>query len=222
MRRKLDGAAPAKGKGAGRAASATERAEETAARTRHRLQDALQNRDLLKSIGEYEEYLPLSTRVVRELRAIFECLGGMPSDGSRLLLVRPPPPSKGGVPPPPVAPEPAMPPGGKVLRTEKVGSGSYTSYTTLALKTGYPHLDAYGEARRSVAYASGTSTSLHGFRTCFVITHFGCSLRDPKSMDIVGSSGTLAKSSSRPGRRQGSPSQPAPRPSKRPPATPCG
>lgn len=154
VRRKLDGAAPAssrgKGAGGGKAASAAERAEETAARTRHRLQDALQNRDLMKSIGEYEEYLPLSTRVVRELRAIFECLGGMPSDGERLLLVRPPSPSSRAPP----SPEPALPPGGKVLRTEKVGSGHYTSHTMQVLKTGYPHLDAYGEARKSVAYAS--------------------------------------------------------------------
>ena len=69
--------------------SAVERAEETAATTRDRLQEALQNCDLMKSIGDYEEYLPLSTRVVWELRAIFECLGGMPSDGQGLILFAP-------------------------------------------------------------------------------------------------------------------------------------
>ena len=157
VRRKVDGAATVdkkRGKKAVatiRATTAAERAEETAARTRDRLQEALQNRDLMKSIGEYEEYLPLSTRVVRELRAIFECLGGMPSDGIDLLLsssattfnVRNMPPI-----------EPSLPPGGKVLRTEKVGSGRYTNMTLMPLRTGYPHLDSYGEARKSVAYAS--------------------------------------------------------------------
>ncbi|KAL7537262.1 hypothetical protein ACHAXR_007696 [Thalassiosira sp. AJA248-18] len=151
VRRKVDGAATVdkskKGKKSAAAAkvasSAAERAEETAAKTRDRLQEALQNRDLMKSIGEYEEYLPLSTRVVRELRAIFECLGGMPSTGFLLSSMKTLPP-----------PEPSLPPGGKVLRTEKVGSGHYTNFTTKPLKTGYPQLDSYGEARRSVAYAS--------------------------------------------------------------------
>ena len=128
--------------------TAAERSEETASKTRDRLQEALQNRDLMKSIGEYEEYLPLSTRVVRELRAIFECLGGMPTDGSSLLLSSSSVPSY--IPPP----EPSLPPGGKVLRTEKVGSGHYTQTTMQSLKTGFPQLDSYGEARRSVAYAS--------------------------------------------------------------------
>jgi len=156
VRRKVDGAATVdkksrgkKSSAGGKATTAAERAEETASRTRDRLQEALQNRDLMKSIGEYEEYLPLSTRVVRELRAIFECLGGMPSNGSGLLLVTPSQPMKGLSPP-----EPSLPPGGKVLRTEKVGSGHYTNFTMKLLKTGYPHLDSYGESRKSVAFAS--------------------------------------------------------------------
>ncbi|KAL9180721.1 hypothetical protein ACHAXT_011174 [Thalassiosira profunda] len=154
VRRKVDGAATVekrrekKASRGQRAATAAERAEEAAAQTRDRLQEALQNRDLMKSIGEYEEYLPLSTRVVRELRAIFECLGGMPSDGEGLALSSAAP--LPNLPPP----APALPPGGKVLRTEKVGSGHYTNLTLADLRTGYPHLDAYGEARKSVAYAS--------------------------------------------------------------------
>jgi exocyst complex protein 7 len=48
---------------------------ESAAEARIRFNTAVQNRDLMKSIGEFEEYLPLTTRMVRELRAIFECLG---------------------------------------------------------------------------------------------------------------------------------------------------
>ncbi|KAL3760811.1 hypothetical protein ACHAWU_007877 [Discostella pseudostelligera] len=162
VRRKVDGAATVvekKSRGGGAASavkssakvsSAKERAEETAAKTRDRLQEALQNRDLMKCIGEYEEYLPLSTRVVRELRAIFECLGGMtsstmmPSTSSSRSLAQSTPPSI----------EPSVPPGGRVLRTEKVGSGHYSNLTMKPLKTGYPHLDAYGEARKSVAYAS--------------------------------------------------------------------
>ncbi|KAL7545865.1 hypothetical protein ACHAWF_009221 [Thalassiosira exigua] len=157
VRRKVDGAPDPKArKGRGKsvpkrvATSAAERAEETAAAARDRLQEALQNRDLMKSVGEYEEYLPLSTRAVRELRAIFECLGGMPSDG-RGLALQPLKPSLARALPPPA---PAAPAGGKVLRTEKVGSGRYADLTLKPLRTGYPHLDAYGEARRSVAYAS--------------------------------------------------------------------
>eukprot|EP00956_Cyclotella_meneghiniana_P000845 scaffold966_cov47-Cyclotella_meneghiniana.AAC.2 len=132
------------------------RAEETAKETRDRLQDALQNRDLMKCIGEYEEYLPLSTRVVRELRAIYECLGGMSSSNgsgsgssSAVLMM-----NTGAMPSKSVEPTPSLPPGGKVLRTEKVGSGHYTNMTMKPLKTGFPHLDSYGEARKSVAYAS--------------------------------------------------------------------
>jgi len=48
---------------------------ESAAQARIRYMNAVQNRDLMKSVGEYEENLPLTTRMVRELRAIFECLG---------------------------------------------------------------------------------------------------------------------------------------------------
>lgn len=156
VRRKVD-APPAPDRKSSSAAGArqrntrvttAERSEESASKTRDRLQEALQNRDLMKSIGEYEEYLPLSTRVVRELRAIFECLGGMPTDGSSLLMSSANLPSY--IPPP----EPSLPPGGKVLRTEKVGSGHYTQTTMQSLKTGFPQLDSYGEARRSVAYAS--------------------------------------------------------------------
>jgi len=157
VRRKVDGAATIDKKSRGkkkdsnvRASSAAERAEETASKTRDRLQDALQNRDLMKSIGEYEEYLPLSTRVVRELRAIYECLGGMPTNGTGLILA----PLSQSMARSLSPPEPCLPPGGKVLRTEKVGSGHYTNYTMKSLKTGYPHLDSYGEARKSVAYAS--------------------------------------------------------------------
>lgn len=154
VRRKVDAPAPdvnRKSSAARRSSTrvtAAERSEETASKTRDRLQEALQNRDLMKSIGEYEEYLPLSTRVVRELRAIFECLGGMPTDGTNLLLSSASLPSY--IPPP----EPSLPHGGKVLRTEKVGSGHYTQSTMQSLKTGFPQLDSYGEARRSVAYAS--------------------------------------------------------------------
>ena len=153
VRRKVEGAVSTpdrkRGKAGRRGGTAADRAEETAGATRDRLQEALQNRDLMKNIGEYEEYLPLSTRVVRELRAIFECLAGMPTDGRGLVLS-----SDGGAGVKDFAVRPAVPPGGKVLRTEKVGSGHYTNVTTAALRTGHPHLDAYGEARRAVAYAS--------------------------------------------------------------------
>mmetsp|Transcript_15238 Transcript_15238/g.29738 ORF Transcript_15238/g.29738 Transcript_15238/m.29738 type:complete len:849 (+) Transcript_15238:205-2751(+) len=150
VRRKVEGAPLVEDKDGKKkpAMRAANRAEEAAAQTRDRLQEALQNRDLMKTIGEYEEYLPLSTRVVRELRAIFECLGAMSTNGSGLVLS---PLNKSFTIPPP---EPILPPGGKIMRTEKVGSGHYTNLTMKPLKTGYPQLDSYGEARKSVAYAS--------------------------------------------------------------------
>jgi len=114
--------------------------KEKAHETRRRLTAALQNRDLLKSVGEYEEFLPLDTRAVRELRAVFECLG---SEGCYL------------------GPESNRPsyspveiPNNKVTRTEKVGSGCYSNLTKRPLKTGFPHLDAYGEARKAIAFSS--------------------------------------------------------------------
>eukprot|EP00566_Odontella_aurita_P004666 CAMPEP_0113594808 /NCGR_PEP_ID=MMETSP0015_2-20120614/39296_1 /TAXON_ID=2838 /ORGANISM="Odontella" /LENGTH=793 /DNA_ID=CAMNT_0000501873 /DNA_START=138 /DNA_END=2520 /DNA_ORIENTATION=+ /assembly_acc=CAM_ASM_000160 len=112
---------------------------ETAADTRIRLSQALQNRDLMKSVGEYEEYLPLDTRPVRELRAIFECLGG---DGSQLGF-------SDGIVRQRVFPAPS-----KVVRTEKVGSGGYCNVVKQPLKTGFNHLDSYGEARKAVGFAS--------------------------------------------------------------------
>jgi len=103
----------------------------------------LQNRNLLKSIGEFEEYQPVEARPIREIRSLFECLG---SHGYAL------------------GPMPKREPAGlaqifgipanKVLRTEKVGSGCYTNLVRQPLKTGFPQLDAYGEARKEVAFQS--------------------------------------------------------------------
>jgi exocyst complex component 7 len=103
----------------------------------------LQNRDLLRSIGEYEEYQPVDARHVRELRGIFECLGG---NGYQLVA----PPEKE---PPGLQYHFGLPPN-RVVRTEKVGSGGYTNFCQRPLKTGFPHVDAYGEARKSVAFGS--------------------------------------------------------------------
>lgn len=121
-------------------------ARETARDTRQRLSAALQNRDLMKSVGEHEESLPLDTRTIRELRAIFECLGGIgcfletsaksqPNEIMKRLAEYQ------------VA-------AGKVSRTEKIGSGHYTKLTMKNYASGYSHLDAYSEARRVVAYQS--------------------------------------------------------------------
>jgi len=126
--------------------AANPHAQETARDTRERLSAALQNRDLMKSVGEYEESLPLDTRTVRELRAMFECLGG---NGCFLNPATKP------------TSEDIMKSlskyqaaAGKLSRTEKIGSGHYTKLTMKNLETGYPHLDAYAEARRSIAYQS--------------------------------------------------------------------
>jgi exocyst complex component 7 len=118
-------------------------ANETAQQTRERLAAALQNRDLLRSIGEVEEYQPIEARLVRELRGIFECLSG---NGFQLG-----PPHRNE--PPGLAAHFGIPPN-RVVRTEKVGSGTYTNQTLRPLKTGFPHVDAYGESRKTVAFAS--------------------------------------------------------------------
>mmetsp|Transcript_11046 Transcript_11046/g.30532 ORF Transcript_11046/g.30532 Transcript_11046/m.30532 type:complete len:815 (-) Transcript_11046:29-2473(-) len=117
--------------------------KETAEQTRDRLNNALQNRDLLKNIGEYDEYQPLEARPIREIRAMFECLI---SYGYGL------------------EPAPKREPSGlaaifglqpqNISRTEKVGSGCYNKLTKGELKLGFPHLDAYGMSRREIAFAS--------------------------------------------------------------------
>jgi exocyst complex component 7 len=112
-------------------------------KTRDRLTKALQNRDLLKSIGEYEEHQPVEARPIREMRSVFECLGG---EGYHLGPARKREPASltasFGVA------------ASKVVRTEKVGSGGYTNLVKKTLKTGYPHIDAYGESRKEVAFKS--------------------------------------------------------------------
>lgn len=83
----------------------------------------------------------MDARPIREMRAVFECLGG---DGHHLGPPRKKEPSSlaaaFGVP------------ANRVVRTEKVGSGGYTSLVKKNLKTGFAQLDAYGEARREVAF----------------------------------------------------------------------
>lgn len=119
---------------------------ESALDTRMRLSDALQNRDLMKSVGEYDEYLPLDTRTVRELRAMYECL-----TGSNCFLNSTKSPSSDDIMKYLQKYQTAA---GKVTRTEKIGSGFYTKLTKEPLKTTYGHLDAYSEARRGVAFQS--------------------------------------------------------------------
>ena len=79
--------------------------------------------------------------MVRGLRGIFECL----SDNAFQLV----PPHK------------QEPPGlahhfgilaNRVVRAEKVGFGIYTNLVQRPLKTGFPHVDAYGESRKTVAF----------------------------------------------------------------------
>ena len=111
--------------------------------TRDRLSAALQNRDLLRSIGEFEEYQPIEARLVRELRGIFESLGG---NGYQLL---PAPKNE-----PPGLSHHFGIPANRVVRTEKVGSGCYTNLVQRPLKTGFPHVDAYGDSRKIVAFGS--------------------------------------------------------------------
>lgn len=75
------------------------------------------------------------------MRAVFETLGG---EGHHLGPARKKEPSSlsaaFGVP------------ANRVVRTEKVGSGGYTNLAKKHLKTGFAQLDAYGEARKEVAF----------------------------------------------------------------------
>jgi exocyst complex protein 7 len=111
--------------------------------TRERLTKALQNRDLLKSIGEYEEHQPVEARPIREMRAVFECLGG---EGHHLGPARKKEPSSlsaaFGIP------------ANRVVRTEKVGSGGYSSLIKKPLRTGFAQIDSYGESRKDIAFKS--------------------------------------------------------------------
>jgi exocyst complex protein 7 len=125
---------------------------ETAQDTRRRLTDALQKKDLLKSVGEYEDIFPLDSTSLREIRAIMECLRGDSNNNgsylgaSSVLQQRQTQQQQ--------APLSDIPPGTKVARTEKVGSGFYSNLSKRPINTGYPLLDAYGEARKTVALAS--------------------------------------------------------------------
>ena len=122
---------------------------ETAADTRRRLSEALQNRDLMKSVGEYEEHLPLDTRTVRELRAMYECL-----TGSNCFLGSHNPSMKHQSVEIMNILKKYQSASAKVTRTEKIGSGFYSKLTKDPLTTTYKHLDAYSEARRKVAFQS--------------------------------------------------------------------
>jgi exocyst complex component 7 len=111
--------------------------------TRQRFAGALQNRNLLKSIGENEEFQPVEARPIREIRSLFDCLG---SHGYTLgPMTKSEPPGLSQI---------FDIPANKVARTEKVGSGCYTNIIRQPLKTGFPQLDAYGEARKEVAFSS--------------------------------------------------------------------
>ena len=68
----------------------------------------------MKSIGEYEEIQPVEARAVREIRSVFECLGG---DGFQLGKPRHRE-IKANL-------EALAVPANKVVRTAKVGSGTY-------------------------------------------------------------------------------------------------
>jgi exocyst complex protein 7 len=97
---------------------------------------------LLKSIGEVEEFQPLEARPIREVRSVFGCLGG---HGYTVSPSRREPPGLDKV----FNYQPQQ-----IARTEKVGSGCYNKATKSVLETGFSQLDAYGQARREISYAS--------------------------------------------------------------------
>lgn len=97
---------------------------------------------MLKSIGEVEEFQPLEARPIREVRSVFGCLGG---HGYTVSPSRREPPGLDKV----FNYQPQQ-----IARTEKVGSGCYNKATKSVLETGFSQLDAYGQARREISYAS--------------------------------------------------------------------
>jgi hypothetical protein len=121
--------------------------QETAQDTRQRLMDALQKNDLLKSVGEYEIFFPLDSTSLREIHAIMECLRGDTNNNRSYL-------GASSVLQHQQAPLSDKLSGTNVVRTEKVGSGFYSNLTKQPINTGYPLLDAYAEARKTVALES--------------------------------------------------------------------
>jgi len=117
---------------------------ETALMSRKRFTTALQNRNVVESVGEYEEFLCLDSRAVRELRSLMECLG---SEKSRLGESQSDQKDASSI-------DDIFVDSKKVIRTEKCGCGAYTNMTRNDLKTGFPHLDAYGEARKKIALST--------------------------------------------------------------------
>jgi len=88
----------------------------------------------MSAVGEFDEHLPLDSRPVRELRAVFECLGGEsahlgsnPMDMVLKSRVLKGGGDKGGA-------------SAKVVRTEKVGSGGYCSLVNVS---GHEHTIPY-------------------------------------------------------------------------------
>jgi len=127
-RKASDKGGSSKKKGSGSTSASTSR--ETAAETRLRLSSALQNRDLMTSVGECEECLPLESRPVRELRAVFECLGG--AGGDAHLGVTGAGAHLGPDPLDMVRRARVRPEMAKVVRTEKVGSGAYCNLVSVS------------------------------------------------------------------------------------------
>lgn len=85
----------------------------------------------------------MEARPIREIRSLFDCLGSHGYNLGPMSKREPPGLSQiFGIP------------ASKVIRSEKVGSGCYTNLVRQPLKTGFPQLDAYGEARKEIAFSS--------------------------------------------------------------------
>ena len=105
---------------------------ETAEQTRQRLTTALNNRTLMQSVGEYEEYIPLNKEEIHELRIIFECLADK-QDNPRLS---------------------ALPDDLTNLKVSSCSNERHSKIFNNDLKTGFLHLDVYAKARKFQAYGS--------------------------------------------------------------------
>ena len=153
--------------------------KETAGQVRERLCSAISNRDLLQNVGEYREYLPLDMGTVRQVRAIFDCLGANGGNGGNsnddvgcflsggsimgmgttttttnqtLHQIENHDINIDGSPSITLRDRNRNVSGGiKVYRSEPVGSGGYTNLVNKNLDSKYPHINAYAKARKSQA-----------------------------------------------------------------------
>ena len=143
-------------------------AQETYDQTRHRLTSALNNRKLLKSVGEYEDYLPFDKQALQEIRTIFECLADKQGNSQLITMVGKSFPEK-------------------ELKKEDGKDERYSKFLNTDLKTGFMHVDVYAKSRKLQAYNALDSfyKKLSGERKEEVMVNGDVDLSDLEARDVV-------------------------------------